>query len=51
MIEDKADWLDSMDGKRRPRRRYYEITGTGRLLPQEAAQSSTTSTLRPGHEK
>jgi hypothetical protein len=31
--------------------RYYEITGAGRLLLQEAVQSSMISILRPGVAK
>jgi DNA-binding PadR family transcriptional regulator len=44
--EDETAWQQPADGRRRPRRRYYELTGAGRLAAQESAAACPRSTPR-----
>ena len=46
--EDEQEWLDPADGKRRPRRRYYTLTGEGeRVAIESGSAAAPASRLRP----
>ena len=40
--EDEEAWLYPADGKRRPRRRIYTLTGEGELIAREASAATAT---------
>lgn len=46
--EDEQEWLDPADGKRRPRRRYYALTGEGeRVAIESGSAAAPAGRLRP----
>ena len=46
--EDETEWLEPADGKRRPRRRYYRLTGDGLPAAVAALAPAKATARRPG---
>ena len=47
--EEEAAWMNPADGKRRPRRRFYTLTGEGQRVAREARAAQTAlPRLSPG---